>query len=49
MRIEGVNKETITFGLRRKRGSDAIADGPRHASNLAISAYLEVNQWQIER
>jgi predicted transcriptional regulator len=56
MRIQGVSvsKETITFRIEaeKREALDAIAlmmDRDRsYVLNLAISAYLEVNQWQIE-
>jgi len=46
-------QETITFRIEaEKEALDAIAltmDRDRsYVLNLAISAYLEVNQWQIE-
>jgi len=49
-----VSKETITFRIEpeKREALDAIAalmDRDRsYVLNEAISAYLEVNQWQIE-
>ena len=56
MRIQGVSmsKETITFRIEaeKREALDAIAltmDRDRsYVLNEAISAYLEVNQWQLE-